>query len=302
MLPDPSVSQRHASIRQRGADYIVLDEGSTNGTFVGPVKLSPGAPRVLKDGDLIRVGRIWLQVSMKHAPPSENAADLTRQIALGLVAGALEQEGQPSCPRALVVGGPDEGAELLLIKFGKQYVIGRQKSADLLLTDEDVSRRHLQLERRGARVVVQELGSKNGATLDGELIEKESVWVPGQELGLGNTRLQLRDPLTQTLHEINAAADERIDDSVEPPNVDPADDDASPKSRKPGRSSGPISEAPSRRAESSRGAASVAKPPVRGSSPPAAKGMWGATDVLIALLALLVLGLSAAGLAWLFAH
>ena len=42
-LPDPSVSHRHASIRQRGTDYIVLDEGSTNGTFVGPVRLSPQA-------------------------------------------------------------------------------------------------------------------------------------------------------------------------------------------------------------------------------------------------------------------
>ena len=33
-LPDPSVSHRHASIRQRGSDYLVVDEGSTNGTFV----------------------------------------------------------------------------------------------------------------------------------------------------------------------------------------------------------------------------------------------------------------------------
>ena len=39
-LPDPSVSHRHASIRQRGSDYVVVDEGSTNGTFVGPVRLS----------------------------------------------------------------------------------------------------------------------------------------------------------------------------------------------------------------------------------------------------------------------
>src|SRR6188474_810176 len=51
-LPDASVSHRHASIRQRGAEYIVLDEGSANGTFVGPVRLSPQAPRVLTDGDL----------------------------------------------------------------------------------------------------------------------------------------------------------------------------------------------------------------------------------------------------------
>ena len=34
LLPDPSISHRHASIRQRGTDYIVIDEGSSNGTQV----------------------------------------------------------------------------------------------------------------------------------------------------------------------------------------------------------------------------------------------------------------------------
>ncbi len=52
-LPDPSVSHRHASIRQRGTDYVVIDEGSSNGTFVGPVRLSPQAPRVVRSGDLL---------------------------------------------------------------------------------------------------------------------------------------------------------------------------------------------------------------------------------------------------------
>src|SRR5262249_30971418 len=40
-LPDPSVSHRHASIRQRGADYVLMDEGSDNGTFLGRTRLSP---------------------------------------------------------------------------------------------------------------------------------------------------------------------------------------------------------------------------------------------------------------------
>src|SRR5215212_3795325 len=87
-LPDPSVSHRHASIRQRGTDYIVLDEGSTNGTFVGPVRLSPQAPRVLRTGDLVRVGRVWLEFCFEQTPPTENAPLVTREIALGLVASA----------------------------------------------------------------------------------------------------------------------------------------------------------------------------------------------------------------------
>src|SRR5882672_8614136 len=71
-LPDPSVSHRHASIRQRGAEYIVLDEGSANGTFVGPVRLSPQAPRVLHDGDLVRIGRVWIEIRIEQAAPTAN--------------------------------------------------------------------------------------------------------------------------------------------------------------------------------------------------------------------------------------
>src|SRR5262245_14902171 len=83
-LPDPSVSHRHASIRQRGTDYVVIDEGSTNGTFVGPVRLSAQAPRVLRSGDQLRIGRIWLEVRIEHIVPSQNPQALTKEIALQL--------------------------------------------------------------------------------------------------------------------------------------------------------------------------------------------------------------------------
>src|SRR4051812_36771727 len=52
-LPDPSVSHRHASIRQRGAEYLVVDEKSTNGTFLAQVRLPPHSPRVVRSGELL---------------------------------------------------------------------------------------------------------------------------------------------------------------------------------------------------------------------------------------------------------
>src|SRR6187401_1377826 len=92
-LPDPSVSHRHASIRQRGTDYVIVDEGSTNGTFVGPVRLSPQAPRVVRPGDLVRVGRIWLELKIEQAVPTQNPQQSTREIALSLVQSALSAQG-----------------------------------------------------------------------------------------------------------------------------------------------------------------------------------------------------------------
>ena len=55
-LDAEGVSRRHARLRLApGTDQVLLDDlGSTNGTFVGRSRVTE--PRILKDGDLIRVG------------------------------------------------------------------------------------------------------------------------------------------------------------------------------------------------------------------------------------------------------
>src|SRR6185436_1425062 len=181
-LPDPSVSHRHASIRQRGAEYIVLDEGSTNGTFVGPVRLAPQAPRVVRSGELVRIGRIWLELTVESVPPTDDAQLATREIALSLVSSALAAQGEAAAAKVIVKTGPDAGQELGLAELGRAYVIGRGQGLDLTLTDVDASRRHVEVGRRGASLWVKDLGSKNGALLAGNPLprNKETVWPRGK--------------------------------------------------------------------------------------------------------------------------
>lgn len=289
VLPDPSVSHRHASIRQRGSDYIVLDEGSTNGTCVGPVRLSEGTPRVLKSGDLLRLGRVWLEVTIEQAPPSPNAKDLTREIALQLIEGALAAEGEPHAhPKVTVTKGPSKDKTLTLDRFNAPYVVGRGVNCDLHLEDDDCSRRHVELRRRGGRIIVQDLGSKNGAALEGERIgSKASVaWQPGEVLRLGQSELALEDPVSLTLSELEAAPDELVEGSVDPPQV-VAQQEASdggahalPEAKKEAK----IAELP--KARRTRRQASE-------------RSNWGLADTVIVLLSLLVLALSLGGLAWL---
>lgn len=59
------VSRRHALIR-RGEDTLtLLDLGSTNGTYLNGQRLIPKQPRVLRDGDEIRLGKLALHVFFK---------------------------------------------------------------------------------------------------------------------------------------------------------------------------------------------------------------------------------------------
>lgn len=55
---EQGVSRRHAAIR-RGEDTITLiDLESTNGTYLNGQRLLPHQPRVLRDGDEVRLGRL----------------------------------------------------------------------------------------------------------------------------------------------------------------------------------------------------------------------------------------------------
>lgn len=287
-LPDPSVSHRHASIRQRGTDYIVLDEGSTNGTFVGPVRLSPQAPRVLRSGDLIRIGRIWLEVLIEQAVPTPNPAQATREIALALVANALSAEGQSSGATVSVQSGPDAGKSFTIVGPGRQYVLGRAADADLTLQDEDASRRHAAVYRRGDQIWVQDLGSKNGTRVDETTLgPKESkVWRPGVTLTLGGNQLVHDDPVADAMAELERALDEPMaeGDSVDPPTA-----------------GDPSSAPPPPSAVSQRGGdAPVIAVPKRAKRPVPRKAGWTGTDLLVAAVALVVLAVSLLGLFWLF--
>ena len=62
---EQGVSRRHAVIR-RGEDTLTLvDLESTNGTFLNGQRLIPNQPRVLRDGDEIRMGRFVCHIFFK---------------------------------------------------------------------------------------------------------------------------------------------------------------------------------------------------------------------------------------------
>ena len=283
-LPDPSVSHRHASIRQRGSDYVVVDEGSTNGTFVGPVRLSPQAPRMLKSGELVRIGRIWLELTIEPVPATDDTQLATREIALALVSSALAAQGEAAAVKVIVKSGPDAERELLLSETGRAYVIGRGQGLDLTLTDADASRRHVEVGRRGPQLWVKDLGSKNGALLDGNPLpaNQETIWPRGKLVTIGQSELTFEDPVAEALVELEASSDEKMRDAdtVDPPTGVPASSAAA--------LGGPEG-----------AAAPIARVPRGKPAPAQGERGFRTADLVIALLALAVLGASLVGIIWL---
>lgn len=302
-LPDPSVSLRHASIRAQGAEYVIVDEGSTNGTWVGGVKLNPLTPRLVKSGDLVRLGRVWLEliVGQKAATPDLGLA--TRDLALVLVRNAMDAVGDDTRALVRVVEGPDLGAELRLVEEGRAYLLGRGSNCDLPLADEDASREHASVVRRGAQILLRDLGSRNGVFL-GDLRltpEKDMVWRPTTMARIGNSVLALKEPVSLALAELEAAADEKLPDAEAPP-PPPSIVNPPPSSATRGEQSGvpesvhdPGQQAPI--AEVLPPNASRLAPTVPRAKPRGRKA-WTPADLVVATIAVLVIGASVACLVW----
>jgi pSer/pThr/pTyr-binding forkhead associated (FHA) protein len=285
-LPDPSVSHRHASIRPHGADFVVVDESSTNGTFVGEVRVAPQTSRLIRSGDVLRLGRIYIEVRIEQRAVTRDVAAATRDLALALVARAMAAAGEDRTPRVRVVEGPDQGVVLMLSEEDRGYVFGRAAGCDVALSDPDASRDHLAVVRRPGGVFVRDLGAKNGSWL-GEMRvppAQEALWRPSLMIRIGRTVLALDEPLGEALARLESAPDDQVVASDVPP---PA---PAPERESPGdRAGGP----PASGAESP----GALEHPV--SDVGASRGRWSAADFAVMTVALGILTLSLAGLVWL---
>ncbi len=67
-IAESSVSSHHCEILLRGADVVVNDLNSTNGTFINGDKITGEA--VLKPGQVLRLGQIELRLEVDGAPPA----------------------------------------------------------------------------------------------------------------------------------------------------------------------------------------------------------------------------------------
>ena len=116
-LPHSAVSGTHASIRERDAGYMLVDEGSTNGTRVNEIRVVPGRPKTLRTQDAVDLGGYRLSIEIGVPVSRPMSARLTSDFARRILAEQLGGESDAGVDAALgeIQAGPDERVELLPI-------------------------------------------------------------------------------------------------------------------------------------------------------------------------------------------
>lgn len=180
----PGVDEEHAKISEVALTALGPD------CAIGDVPLDQGARRLLMPGDEIQIGSVVVALEGSDSsipPPSLESRSVTRR---------MERAKPISGPRVRIVEGANFGGELLLEEEGREYVIGRGPTCDLLLEDREVSREHVKIMRKGYTVFVQDLSSTRGSWLGRSTVYSGATveWSRPRMLRLGATVLSLELP------------------------------------------------------------------------------------------------------------
>ena len=100
------------------------------------------------------------------------------------------------------------------------YTIGREAGNDITLEDPQISRHHARLTRQGNSYVIEDLGSTNGAFVNGRRVSTPVLLSNGDMLGFADTivlAVQVQNPVADaTVVNRNAAVATSISPSTAP--------------------------------------------------------------------------------------
>jgi Protein of unknown function (DUF3662)/FHA domain len=125
-------------------------------------------------------------VSPAEEPDREAAVEESGRTMIystaGRVAEPLEERAGARHDTALLLMG---GKRLVVGPAGA--TLGRSRQCDVVVDDPNVSRKHAEIRPRGGSWVLSDLGSTNGASINGRRIEGAEVLKPGDEIEIGTS-------------------------------------------------------------------------------------------------------------------
>lgn len=170
VLEHPAVSRSHAVLEAIAGQWLIVDSGSRNGTFVNARRLSPMGPVPLSHGDHVRIPPWVFRVHL--AATEESAITIDDRIAnsrrLSILTGRDRAASQPSVGRILEAAAAIHAAQdvdalwsavidavLSLTGFQQVAVIGRTSSTDRVEVLRSEVRDHGQTRFEFSRSLVE---------------------------------------------------------------------------------------------------------------------------------------------------
>ncbi|HPB99032.1 MAG TPA: FHA domain-containing protein, partial [Polyangiaceae bacterium] len=204
---------RHASVSSRHATVmldrmVVVDEGSTSGTYLGSGRIASETPTPVDPNGVIAFGPVVVPVAtlgqIVQAMAGVQGQPMVSQAVQAAQASFVSQAMQGQAPMvsqqvpAPVSAGHKKNRTVIgNLDFQKPFqTIGRTPDNDIVLSHPQVSSRHAVLVKSGNQVFIEDRGSANGTYVKGQRIAP-GVKVPvqhGERIYLGPMPLVIHMP------------------------------------------------------------------------------------------------------------
>jgi hypothetical protein len=149
------------------------------------------SPKIsFRTDDRLRLGEFGIQARLVR--PSEDASEAPSQGDEGhtmvyTASERLSEQLREPDHRRGAARLRYEGKTAVLRSSGG--VIGRSRDCDVVLSDQNVSRRHAEVRPSGGKWIVKDLGSTNGVKVNGRRIQGAQSLKPGDTIELGTSTI-----------------------------------------------------------------------------------------------------------------
>jgi hypothetical protein len=149
------------------------------------------SPKIsFRTDDRLRLGEFGIQARLVR--PSEDASQAPSQGDEGhtmvyTASERLSEQLREPDHRRGAARLRYEGKTAVLRSSGG--VIGRSRECDVVLSDQNVSRRHAEVRPSGGKWIVKDLGSTNGVKVNGRRIQGPQSLKPGDTIELGTSTI-----------------------------------------------------------------------------------------------------------------
>jgi hypothetical protein len=176
-----------APLRRELAAMVSEHAQEQGWSFVGPVQVRFERTEALATG----LFRVRSSVPAAAAAAVAAAPRPAAPVAPAATGAAAPTQAAPAAAPAPYLLVPGDGGERRVDLHAEVTRLGRSSEADVRLHDTGVSRLHAELRLLGDEVVLVDLGSTNGTTLNGRRVQEGRLRY-GDRIGVGSSSVLFR--------------------------------------------------------------------------------------------------------------
>ena len=184
VLNDDEASRQHACISIVGNELGLTDLGSTNGTQVGGVTLTPQRKYPIQVGQFITIGQNTLYLEQVEEPGGF-APSASGTMMMSGQSGALAVGGVSHTALDVDLSAVPTAVRTMNLTAHEKVTVGRAVDNQVVLNHPLVSRYHAVIERMGKRFSIKDLRSSNGIYVNEERIDREAYLKDWDQIRIG---------------------------------------------------------------------------------------------------------------------